>query len=523
MCVNTIESRWTRFLSLCLSLCLSLSPVPFRSFPRMNMNLGSRLLLSAGLPAQGRALVCRAMVDDDGPGSEDHGGHGSTLAMTSSFRRFLVSTFEREHLSQVLDCAGGRGQLSFELMNLEGVKSTVIDAREASTINYKKTVERHKRLAISRRLRLARVAGQGESSGYIDPRDIPYVVPDHICQYIEPSMWRGESQYSKEAHASWKRSVYSSNASSRGIRVLETLSRQHSGATATPPEDENPSTSSAPGPTRSVEATESRASGPGPQSAPPDAEAAPVSRFRGVVYDEASGKWWAKIQREDLGLYEEEAAAARAFDAAMRDKCGEDTLKVNFFKDGRENPKRTKRAKSASSQGKLGPMWCWKCGPLGRRGETREPLALAEEGDGFTGYAQHKAFQCPHNAARRGAQISPRELRGAEAEAVVREATLVVGIHPDQATGDIVDFALETGKPFAVVPCCTFAQIFKDRVLKSGKRVRTYGDLVKWIREKDEENIRETALEAPGRNIVLWRPALGRQGCGQPSETSPAG
>ena len=47
------------------------------------------------------------------------------------------------------------------------------------------------------------------------------------------------------------------------------------------------------------------------------------------------------------------------------------------------------------------------------------------------------------------------------AEAVWRtlaNASAVVGLHPDGATEAIVDFALATGKPFAVVPCCVRRQ-----------------------------------------------------------------
>jgi hypothetical protein len=40
---------------------------------------------------------------------------------------------------------------------------------------------------------------------------------------------------------------------------------------------------------------------------------------------------------------------------------------------------------------------------------------------------------------------------------------LVVGMHPDQATEPIVDFALKAGKPFAVVPCCVFPRENRHR------------------------------------------------------------
>lgn len=38
----------------------------------------------------------------------------------------------------------------------------------------------------------------------------------------------------------------------------------------------------------------------------------------------------------------------------------------------------------------------------------------------------------------------------------LQACSLVLGLHPDQATDSIVDFAMQYGKPFAVVPCCVF-------------------------------------------------------------------
>ncbi|GLC52433.1 hypothetical protein PLESTB_000628600 [Pleodorina starrii] len=46
--------------------------------------------------------------------------------------------------------------------------------------------------------------------------------------------------------------------------------------------------------------------------------------------------------------------------------------------------------------------------------------------------------------------------------------SLVVGLHPDQATEAILDFALETGKPFALVPCCVFPRLYPHRRLRLG-------------------------------------------------------
>ena len=48
------------------------------------------------------------------------------------------------------------------------------------------------------------------------------------------------------------------------------------------------------------------------------------------------------------------------------------------------------------------------------------------------------------------------------------DCSVVVGMHPDQATEAIVDFAAKFGKPFAVVPCCVFPQLFPHRTVPAG-------------------------------------------------------
>ena len=51
----------------------------------------------------------------------------------------------------------------------------------------------------------------------------------------------------------------------------------------------------------------------------------------------------------------------------------------------------------------------------------------------------------------------------------LKNASVVVGLHPDQATDALVDFALASGKPFAVVPCCTYGADFPKRRTPSCK------------------------------------------------------
>lgn len=85
----------------------------------------------------------------------------------------------------------------------------------------------------------------------------------------------------------------------------------------------------------------------------------------------------------------------------------------------------------------------------------------------------------------------------------IKSHTCLVGLHPDQCTEDIVDAALRHGKPFAVVPCCVYPDLFSKRKLKSGKLVRTYEDFVLYLTEKDER-IAQTLLPFDGKNICIY-------------------
>ncbi|ORY23481.1 hypothetical protein BCR33DRAFT_810658 [Rhizoclosmatium globosum] len=88
----------------------------------------------------------------------------------------------------------------------------------------------------------------------------------------------------------------------------------------------------------------------------------------------------------------------------------------------------------------------------------------------------------------------------------IAQASLLVGMHPDQATGAIVEAAIQCNLPFAVIPCCVFKDDFKDRILKNGKPVATTLDLVEWIKEKRPEGeIQTQFLNFQGKNLVVYR------------------
>ncbi len=88
----------------------------------------------------------------------------------------------------------------------------------------------------------------------------------------------------------------------------------------------------------------------------------------------------------------------------------------------------------------------------------------------------------------------------------------IVALHPDEATGDIVDFAVTHRLPFVVIPCCVFSRLFPMRFKplpegydknKRQELVSTYDDLIEYLCLKDE-SIKVSKLDFDGANIVLW-------------------
>lgn len=80
---------------------------------------------------------------------------------------------------------------------------------------------------------------------------------------------------------------------------------------------------------------------------------------------------------------------------------------------------------------------------------------------------------------------------------------LVIGLHPDQATESIIDFALSRSLSFAVVPCCTFWKHAQHRTIH-GKQVRTYAQYIAYLSSKHPD-IAVQCLDMEGRNLVLYR------------------
>eukprot|EP00980_Cylindrotheca_fusiformis_P028273 scaffold22589_cov138-Cylindrotheca_fusiformis.AAC.36 len=97
---------------------------------------------------------------------------------------------------------------------------------------------------------------------------------------------------------------------------------------------------------------------------------------------------------------------------------------------------------------------------------------------------------------------SSQELRNS-----LENAKLVLGLHADGATEAIVDAALERNKPFCVVPCCVFPNLFRSRRVENeyGEMVpvRSHEQFCRYLAAKDKR-LRMKFLPFEGRNLAIY-------------------
>lgn len=77
-----------------------------------------------------------------------------------------------------------------------------------------------------------------------------------------------------------------------------------------------------------------------------------------------------------------------------------------------------------------------------------------------------------------------------------QRVVLLVAMHPDQATEDVVEAGLRNGIPFAVVPCCVFAHL-------DPRRPTTYEGFLEYLAAKNA-GVRRARLNFRGRDTVLY-------------------
>mmetsp|Transcript_15637 Transcript_15637/g.39804 ORF Transcript_15637/g.39804 Transcript_15637/m.39804 type:complete len:197 (+) Transcript_15637:998-1588(+) len=97
----------------------------------------------------------------------------------------------------------------------------------------------------------------------------------------------------------------------------------------------------------------------------------------------------------------------------------------------------------------------------------------------------------------------------AEVLRALENASVLVGMHPDQATEPLVRAALRLDIPFAVVPCCTFAALNSHRKMAAGQGVVSHKSLCAYLAELDPQRcVQGALLPFAGRNRLLYRANL---------------
>ena len=92
-----------------------------------------------------------------------------------------------------------------------------------------------------------------------------------------------------------------------------------------------------------------------------------------------------------------------------------------------------------------------------------------------------------------------------ENSAVWDRSAVLIGMHPDEATEAVVDLALASGKPFAVVPCCVFATCHPERTLADGVTpVISHEQFCQYLQQKSPRVRRARLERLEGRNVVLY-------------------
>lgn len=101
----------------------------------------------------------------------------------------------------------------------------------------------------------------------------------------------------------------------------------------------------------------------------------------------------------------------------------------------------------------------------------------------------------------------------------VRNSSLLIGMHSDGATEAIVDVAMHYRKPFVVVPCCVFPNLFQNRFIPRYDKenmsdelkhevvdvvpVRSHEQFCRYLLLKDSHFVMEE-LPFEGRNVAIW-------------------
>ena len=367
-------------------------------------------------------------------------GNGKVRVRNSSktlvFRRWLLEVFGRVFLasgSGVIDVAGGKGQLSFELVNLNAIQSTVWDPRELDLAHF---VERYQLGMYHRNEIWKPFLHTPDPLTLENPRPEQ---PGHVRMFFDEAL----------------------------IRALSELQQQQQ-------EGGLPSS----GEPHSFETLYYRAAGL-------------VSQVRwskkGLIFDPLTRSLSGVVNKHE---YHNSLKGTRSVASATIESLPETILTSSSFSSSSSSSTPTTTIDSSSSSS----------------GDPTSSSASASS----SASSSSSSTQVGEVVAEVESGLQPWH----EVRDLLLNSSILIGLHPDQAVGAIVDFAIAFKKPFAVLPCCVYSKQYPKRHLPGPpkKQVSGYPDLCQWIQNKDPENIRRVELPMEGKNVLLYYIPPGAEG-----------
>lgn len=393
-------------------------------------------------------------------------------------RRFLIDTFGAECVGSgapILDVGGGRGELAFELCNLNGADAFVVDVVPMRLARYESKLERG---WYDRSAPLAKYNDRERRPSYI--RSAAYdacstatpqhETPKHLRLLWSPALWRVRDD------AASRGEEYGRGAD--GDLPISDADEDEGGSFLTESQTASPRSP------RTIDVISSL-----------ERDLTAETRERHAV---ATYSAWAAATR--VAFSARGLKKKRADGDSRRDGClsEEDSQKTTTVTDAllsfvhQHDPSVFVRG---ASRAETDPS-CGASPPDSADADERVGVQNTSEDDDGESRCECADPLC-------GASPPDASL----VRETLRACVMVVGMHSDQATEWIVDFALAHRVRFAVVPCCVCPGLFprRRRVDGSGAPVRSHAEFCEYLRAKARPGEIELArLPFEGKNTVVY-------------------
>ena len=130
--------------------------------------------------------------------------------------------------------------------------------------------------------------------------------------------------------------------------------------------------------------------------------------------------------------------------------------------------------------------------------------------DGLSSPAEDAALKTQTGGQEGWTEVDASDATGLAS--LLSSCSLLVGLHPDQATEPIASCAIKSRKSWACVPCCVFAADSPHRFLPGARPVATHEDLCSYLENlgngvarHDGERVQRARLNFKGKNIVIFQ------------------